>query len=104
MEPVGNAEVLKIAAVQDNSRILDRIVRDGARKMLQVALEDEVNSFLEINSSKVDKTSRRHVVRNGYRPSREVITGAGSLVVEQPRVRDRSPNAGRRVKFSSSIT
>jgi transposase-like protein len=35
--------------------------------------------------------------------SREVISGAGQLKIQQPRVRDKSPSNGDRVKFSSSI-
>lgn len=50
-----------------------------------------------------DEDGNRHVVRNGYLPSREIITGAGKLQVEQPRVRDNSPNENGRVRFSSKI-
>lgn len=103
LEPVGNAEVLKFGSVENARSILDQIVRDGARKMLQAALEDEVNTFLEMHSTKVDENGRRMVVRNGYLPSREVVTGAGGLDVQQPRVRDKSPHSEARVKFSSSI-
>lgn len=103
LEPVGSPEVLKFGSVEDSRSILDQIVRDGARKMLQVALEDEVSNFLEMHSSKVDQSGRRQVVRNGYMPAREVVTGAGSLEIQQPRVRDKSPESEGRVKFSSSI-
>ena len=71
--------------------------------MLQVALENEANAFLESHASKVHCEGRRMVVRNGHLPTREIITGAGSLEVQQPRVRDKSPGAQQRVKFSSSI-
>ena len=103
LEPVGNAEVLNFGAVEDARSILDQIVRNGARKMLQAALEDEVNAFLESNASKVDSDGRRLVVRNGYMPSRELVTGAGNLEIQQPRVRDKSSDSETRVKFSSSI-
>ena len=102
-EPVAGAEVLKFGAVESARSILDQIVRDGARKMLQVALEAEVNAFLEMHSLKVDQNGRRLVVRNGYLPSREVVTGAGSLEIQQPRVRDKTSDAQARVRFSSSI-
>ena len=91
-EPVGSAEVLKFGAVENARSILDQIVRDGARKMLQVALENEVNVFLESHSSKVDANGLRLVVRNGRLPCRELVTGAGNLEIEQPRVRDKSSN------------
>ena len=103
LEPVGNAKVFKFGEVESARSILDQIVRDGARKMLQAALEDEVNAFLESHSSTVDGHGRRMVVRNGHLPSREIVTGAGSLELQQPRVRDKSPDAEQRLKFSSSI-
>jgi transposase-like protein len=103
LEPVGNAEVLKFGPVGNARSILDQIVRDGARRMLQAALEDEVNAFLETHATKVDQNGRRMVVRNGYLPSREVVTGAGGLEVQQPRVRDKSSDAEERIRFSSSI-
>lgn len=102
-KPEGNAEVLKLGAVESARSMLDQIVREGARKMLQAALEDEVNSFLETYSAMVDESGRRMVVRNGFMPSREVVTGAGNLEIHQPRVRDKSPDAESRIKFSSSI-
>lgn len=102
-EPVVNVEVLKFGQVENPRSILDQIVRDGARKMLQAALENEVNDFLEIHSTKVDGSGRRMVVRNGYLPSRQVVTGAGGLEVQQPRVRDKSSDTGAKVSFSSSI-
>ncbi len=37
-----------------DARILDQIVRNGARKKLNAALEDEGNPFLESNASKID--------------------------------------------------
>lgn len=103
LEPVGTAEVLKFGPVENARSILDQIVRDGARKMLQAALEDEVTAFLEMHATTVDEIGRRLVVRNGYLPSREVVTGAGGLEVQQPRVRDKSSDAEERIRFSSSI-
>jgi transposase-like protein len=82
---------------------LDALVREGARKMLQAALEGEVQEFLEEHSSRVDEQGRRQVVRNGYLPPREIVTGAGPLEISQPRVRDKSAAASERVRFSSSI-
>lgn len=82
---------------------LDQLVREGARKMLQAALENEVEAFLEQHAGRVDDQGRRQVVRNGHLPSREIVTGAGPLEVAQPRVRDKSVDLTERVRFSSSI-
>ncbi|MCC7230336.1 MAG: IS256 family transposase [Fimbriimonadaceae bacterium] len=95
--------VIDFTAVDESRSPLDALVREGARKMLQAALESEVQEFLEQHSSRVDDQGRRQVVRNGYLPPREIVTGAGPLEVSQPRVRDKSADATQRVRFSSSI-
>lgn len=87
----------------DGRSTLDTLVREGARKMLQAALEAEVQCFLEEHAARVDDQGRRLVVRNGHLPSREIVTGAGPLDVQQPRVRDKSPDPEQRVRFSSAI-
>lgn len=92
-----------IGAVDESRSPLDTLVREGARKMLQAALESEVHEFLEQHSFRVDDQGRRQVVRNGYLPPREIVTGAGPLEVSQPRVRDKSTDVTQRVRFSSSI-
>jgi transposase-like protein len=72
--------------------------------MLQRALEVEVDEFLRSHQALQDAQGRRLVVRNGRLPERPVVTGAGPLPVQQPRVRDRRgvehPEA---VHFTSSI-
>jgi len=71
--------------------------------MLPAALEDEVNAFLEANASETDQEGRRLVVSNGYMPSRGIITGEGCIEIQQPRVRDKSPDVENRVRFSSNV-
>ena len=46
---------------------------------------------------------KRLVVRNGYLPSRELLTEPVSLQVKQPRVRDNAPTSEERVCFSPSV-
>jgi len=76
--------------VADESRsYLDRLVREGARRMLQEAIEMEVAEYIEAHKALRDETGRRLVVRNGHMPEREVQTGAGPLPVKKPRVDDR---------------
>jgi hypothetical protein len=58
--------------------------------MLQAALENEIQSFLEEHAARVDNEGRRLVVRNGHLPAREIVTGAGPLEVRQPRVQGKS--------------
>jgi putative transposase len=83
--------------------LLDQLVRRGAQQMLQQAIEAEVQEFLEQHQDRQDEHGNRRVVRNGHKPSRKIVTGAGALEVKQPRVRDNSPNKDQRVQFSSAI-
>ena len=100
---VNERSVIGFSESDESRSPLDAVVRAGARKMLQAALESEVQEFLGQHSSRVDDQGRRQVVRNGYLPPREIVTGAGPLEVSQPRVRDKSADATERVRFSSSI-
>jgi transposase-like protein len=95
--------VLAYAGQGEARSVLDEIVRTGAQRMLQSAIEAEVDAFVNDHVDRIDANGRRQVVRNGHLPSRSIITGAGNLEVAQPRVRDRSPDLESRVRFSSAI-
>jgi putative transposase len=83
--------------------VLDQLVRRGAQQMLQKAIEAEVQEFVQQHEERRDSQGNRLVVRNGHKPARKIVTGAGALEVRQPRVRDNSPNPDERVEFSSAI-
>lgn len=101
--PVAAPEVLAFRDQFEERNPLDAIVRAGAQQMLQAAIDAEVAQFLEKHAGRCDEEGKRLVVRNGYHPKREVLTGAGSLEVSQPRVRDNSPDKQKRVTFTPSI-
>lgn len=83
---------------------LEEIAREGARRMLRMALEAEVTAFLTQHGGLKDERGRQRLVRNGYLPEREILTGIGPLAVCQPRVRDRLPAGDEeRIRFSSAI-
>jgi transposase-like protein len=82
---------------------LDELVRTGAQRMLQTAIETEVEEFVTLHRDRRDASGHRQVVRNGYQPARELLTGAGRLEIQQPRVRDNSSKKEKRISFSSSI-
>ena len=63
---------------------LEACVREGARKMLAIALEEEVNGFLERARYQRGKEFRGY--RNGYHPPRELTVGLGPVKVRVPRV------------------
>ena len=83
---------------------LEEIAREGARKMLQIALEVEVNEFLKKYSDVKNDSGNQSVVRNGYSPERKIMTGIGNLEIKQPRVDDRKVRSDKNVPvFSSQI-
>jgi putative transposase len=93
------------AARADLAMGLDELVREGARRMLAVALEAEVQAYLAAYAELVDERGHRLVVRNGHAPARTIATGAGQVEVVRPRVDDRrvDPATGQRVQFQSVI-
>jgi putative transposase len=84
---------------------LDELAREGAKRMLAAALEAEVDAYLAASAAERDEHGRRLVVRNGHARQREVVTAAGSVAVQAPRVNDRriDPVTGRRARFRSVI-
>ena len=98
-----DSEVLEFRAQFGQSSPLDELVRHGAQQMLQSAIEMEVDDFLAQHAARRDARGNRLVVRNGHQRSGEILTGAGRLGVEQPRVRDNSSQKKDRVHFTSSI-
>jgi transposase-like protein len=79
---------------------LDELVCRGARQLLERAVEAEVEALLSEYASVTLLDGRRSVVRKGYFPEREVLTGIDPVAVQVPKVRDRS---GAGVKFNSSL-
>jgi putative transposase len=71
--------------------VMTEILRAGAQKMLAQMIQQEVEDWLADRANLQDEQGRRQVVRNGFLPKREIITGVGPIEVQQPRVRDRRP-------------
>ena len=96
-------EVLAFRQQFDDRSPLDQLVREGARKMLQEAINAEVDGFIQQHRDRCDDQGRRLVVKNGSVPPREILTGAGPIEVSQGRVRDNSPDPQHRVRFTPSV-
>ena len=95
-----NAFQLRLATVP----VLDDILRDGARRALQAAIEQEVEEYIERNKSHLDDHGHCQVVRNGHHPRRKIPSGNGPIEVCQPRVNDkRCDEQGQRFRFTSKI-
>lgn len=80
------------------------ILRNGARRLLEQALEIEIDSFLSQYAELRDDSGRKRITRNGYLPERQIQTGIGQVPVKVPRVRDRKPDyESEGIRFNSSI-
>jgi transposase-like protein len=93
---------MRIVPLPDTKDMLTAVLRQGAQRLLNQAIEAEVADWLAQHQHCVDDEGRQQVVRNGHLPERALTTGIGPVEVKQPRVRDRRPVA-ERASFSSAI-
>jgi putative transposase len=77
---------------------LEQLIAQGARKLLQAAIEREIEEYLQAHCDRQTAEGRANVVRNGHLPERQLITGVGPIPIHQPRVRHRDGQ-----HFSSTI-
>ena len=83
--------------------VLSEILRKGAQKILKEALEIEIETFIAEYKDLRTSEGKRRIVRNGYLPERDIVTGIGRVTVKAPRVRDREGRQKGSIRFSSSI-
>jgi len=93
------AKAAEDRVISESRTALDEMVREGARRMLQEALENEVAEYLSRMASVRTEDGCQAVVRNGFLPVRDLVTGAGPVRIRQGRVRDQR----RKLKFTSRI-
>ena len=63
---------------------LTELLRTGAKRLIQQAIEAELSELLVQYEDQVDERGRRVVVRNSYLPDREILTGVGPVAVKVP--------------------
>lgn len=81
---------------------LTDILRSGARRLIEQAVEAELSAFLATHADDKTEDGMARLVRHGHLPEREVMTGIGPVPVKVPRVRDRGTGDDR-IRFRSSI-
>jgi transposase-like protein len=97
-----NVNALRLTVATDSA--LDTLLREGARAMLQQAIEREVADYIQAHQDCRDPHGRRLVVRNGRLPARKIQSGLGPIQIRQPRVNDRRIDSkGERIRFTSKI-
>lgn len=75
------------------------LIRAHAQTAIRDAVFAELEAFLGRHDD-TDSRGRRNVVRNGYQPERQVLSGVGPVSVRLPKTRDR---AGRGRCFRSLV-
>ena len=84
----------KVISLEERAKVeaksyLEQLLSEGARKLLQAAIENEVSEYLQSQSNRRGESGERSAVRNGYLPERDLVTGVGPVKIRQPRVRHR---------------
>ena len=83
---------------------LTEVIQAGARELLRTAVQAEVSAFMAEHAQLLDEEGRQRLVRHGFLPEREMMTGIGAVPVQVPRVRDRGANEdGSKIKFRSAL-
>lgn len=99
-----NSKVIPFDSGKGFEDELSALLRVGAQRMLQAAIEEEVSEYVARHSQQMDESGHRLVVRNGHHPEREIQTGIGRIPVRKPKVNDkRIDENGERMRFHSSI-
>ena len=83
------AKVLMPKSIEETEATLWKVAREGAQRMLQAALEAEIEAHVARYHERRDEEGRRVVVRNGHAPQRTILTGVGPVEVLRPRVDER---------------
>jgi len=73
--------------------LLSSMLREGAQRLIAQALQAEFDEFMSRFLAQRDELGRAAVVRNGFQPEREVLTGLGAVGVRVPKARSRTEEA-----------
>ena len=85
-----NDNVIPLEKPVENKDLLAAMLRQGVKDLISRAVQAEWTQFLAQYQDVVDDQGRRSVVRNGYQPAREIMTGIGPVVIKEPKTRDKS--------------
>ena len=83
---------------------LTAVLRAGARRLLEQAIEAEVETFLAAMNDLKLPDGRDRLVRHGHGPERSIQTGIGAVAFRRAKVRDRGAGGDEdRIRFTSAI-
>ena len=97
---MGKSNVVKFTNPAESTDPLNELLRQGARQLIEQAVNAELEELLENHSDRQLAEGRAAVVRNGYQPERDIQTGIGPVTVRVPKVRSKD---GEPVTFRSAL-
>ncbi len=95
-----NSNVVEIKNRDAIADALTEMLKTGAQQLIHLAVQAELAVFMEQYSNQSTDDGRASVVRNGYHPEREILTGIGSVSVKIPKVRSKE---GKPITFHSAL-
>lgn len=91
-----------VLSIQPSPNLVE-ILREGARRMLVMAVEAEVEEFVRNHQHLKDDEGHQAIVRNGYLPRHNILTSLGLIPVCAPWVWDKRKDPSDPICFTSSI-
>ncbi len=82
------------------SDALTDLLKSGAQQLIHHAVQVELEELLTANMHRLTDHGKAAVVRNGYQPEREILTGVGAVSVKIPKVRSKD---GEPISFHSAL-
>ena len=79
---------------------LTEMLQTGAQQLIHHAVQVELEELLELYSGSLTRDGKAAVVRNGYLPERQILTGIGPVTVRIPKVRSKT---GEPITFQSAL-
>jgi transposase-like protein len=92
--------VIEVSSREGCTDPLMELIRQGARKLIEQALESELEGYMDGLRERRLPDGRAAVVRNGYQPERDIQTGIGPVPVKVPKVRAKD---GQGATFRSAL-
>ena len=91
--------ILEFNNKESVSDVLNELLINGAKQLIHQAVEAELSEYLS-QHQRIADDGRLAVVRNGYLPKREILTGIGPVSVRIPKVRSKD---GKALTFRSAL-
>ena len=81
--------IISLEYPEGKADVLTSLLRSGARELIKKAVQSELAEFLSQYEDMIDSEGRPLVVRNGYLPQRELMTGIGRVDIKVSNTRNR---------------